>query len=102
MVILILYPKTRAENRPSLMASPRGIQTTCQSEPEEDMGRPDGQGPPNARTRPKFHEAPRFKAPEQLDINQHTNLPDLFSPQRRGVKYAQGGSPRSFATGWLK
>ena len=51
----------------------------------------DGQDEPRPGARPKFHQAPRFKTSEQLEARQQTNLPEVFSPQRRGVKYVAGG-----------
>lgn len=57
---------------------------------ERDMSN-DGQEEPRPGARPKFHQAPRFKTSEQLEARQQTNLPEVFSPQRRGVKYVAGG-----------
>ena len=57
---------------------------------ERDMSN-DGQDEPRPGARPKFHQAPRFKASEQLEARQQTSLPEVFSPQRRGVKYVAGG-----------
>ncbi|KAK7746509.1 hypothetical protein SLS53_002468 [Cytospora paraplurivora] len=54
---------------------------------------PQSRRPPEeqARRRPTFQIAPRFKVNEAADGAQQRPLPDAFSPQRRGAKYVPGG-----------
>lgn len=40
---------------------------------------------------PTFHKAPRFKATQVAEVSQQSDLPNVFSPQRRGARYVPGG-----------
>lgn len=55
------------------------------SEPESPINQAVGQ------TNPTFQRPPRFKASELAENALQGQLPDAFSPQRRGAKYVPGG-----------
>lgn len=50
-----------------------------------------GSPEPASRAQPSFQRAPRFKATELPDDDSQYQLPDAFSPQRRGAKYVSDG-----------
>lgn len=46
---------------------------------------------PLSRAQPSFQRAPRFKTTELPETDSQHQLPEAFSPQRRGAKYVSGG-----------